>query len=280
MSSDLFNAGWIDAVTAARLQRESGLDQGHFLRSLIERAKELSRPPLSGYRVGAVGLGGSGAIYLGANIEFHASQLNQTIHAEQSVVIHAMAHSEARLAALAISAAPCGSCRQFLNELAEVDKLNIWLERDLPYSLDEFLPASFGPHDLGVKGGLMELASNGLVATQRFGSLYQAQQAALDAANRSYAPYTKAFGGCALILDDNSHWPGSYVENAAFNPSLTPSQTALISLVMAGRDPSHIQHVVVAQTEDSAVDHLSSARMMLASLGRNIVPTTMILIGE
>ncbi|MEY2927735.1 MAG: cytidine deaminase [Pseudomonadota bacterium] len=267
-----FSGGYADPATAARLQAASGLAQGPFLRSLIDRAKMLAHPVLSGFRVGAVGLGESGAIYLGTNIEFPASQLCQTIHAEQAVVISAVTHGENRLAALAISAAPCGSCRQFLQELADTDNLAIWLARDTPYTLAHFLPDAFGPHDLGVTGGL--LAPTGLAFRLRDApaKLDPAVQAALEAANKSYAPYTKAYAGCALVAANGSIHTGSAIENAAFNPSLTANQAAMISLILAGHDWQGITSIVLAQTPDGIINHRQAATQMIASLGLGIVP--------
>ncbi|WP_018240745.1 cytidine deaminase [Ensifer sp. BR816] len=273
VSADALDAGWIDAAMARALAKESKLTEGQYLRSLIERAKKLSRPTMSNYRVGAVGLGGSGAIYFGANIELPGSELCQTIHAEQSVVINALNHGEARLAALAISAAPCGSCRQFLNELADADRLAIWLARDTPYSLVDFLPEPFGPQDLGVIGGLLAPQDNGLEPQGRPDA---AGKAALDAANRSYAPYTKSFAGCVFVLDDGTLWPGSYVENAAFNPSLSPGQTALVGLTMAGRDWRAIREVVLVETSDGPVDHRRAVEQLLGSLGLGITPAVIL----
>ncbi|MDX0834212.1 cytidine deaminase [Sinorhizobium medicae] len=271
--ADAFDAGWVDAAMARALAKELKVPEGPFLRSLIERAKKLSRPTMSNYRVGAVGLGGSGAIYLGANIELPGSELCHTIHAEQSVVINALSHGETRLAALAISAAPCGSCRQFLKELADADRLAIWLDRDMPFSLGDFLPESFGPQDLGVTGGLLAPQANGLVLQEEPDT---AGRAALDAANRSYAPYTRSFAGCAFVLDDGTLCPGSYVENAAFNPSLSPGQTALVRLTMAGRDWRTIRKVVLVETSDGPVDHRRALFQMLASLDLGRVASTIL----
>lgn len=269
MSADALDAGWADASSARAMAKDSNLREGPFLLSLIERAKKLSRPTMSNYRVGAVGLGGSGAIYLGANIELPGSELCQTIHAEQSIVINALSHGETRLAALAISAAPCGSCRQFLKELVGADTLAIWIARDTPYSLADFLPESFGPQDLGLTGGLLATQDNGLVPQ---GTPDRAGKAALEAANRSYAPYTKSFAGCVFVLDDGTLWPGSYVENAAFNPSLSPGQTALVGLTMAGRDWRAVREVVLVETLGSPVDHRRAMAQLLGSLGLTITP--------
>jgi cytidine deaminase len=273
MTDDPFVDGHADAATARRLIANSGLGVGGYLRTLIDRAKSLSRPHLSSYQVGGVGLGASGAIYLGANIEFAGRELCHTVHAEQSVVANAMANGETALAALAISAAPCGSCRQFLRELADFNSLDLWLERPTPYRLTDFLPDSFGPDDLGVTAGLMRQAALPLrVKGKRAPAPGSPAAQAVAAACTSYAPYTKAAGGCAFELADGSVWSGAYIENAAFNPSLSPAQTALVALTMAGRDWRDIRGAAIAQLAPQAVDHAEAVRRMLEAIGSNVKP--------
>src|SRR6187549_3071821 len=46
---------------------------------LLPVAREFARPPLSNFHVGAVALGTSGALYLGANFEVAHNALNQAI---------------------------------------------------------------------------------------------------------------------------------------------------------------------------------------------------------
>ena len=79
--------------------------------SMLERlaeAQSYARPAVSGYRVGAVVRGTSGALYLGANIEFPGEGLGQTVHAEQAALSNAFMHDEPGIEAIAVSAAPCG----------------------------------------------------------------------------------------------------------------------------------------------------------------------------
>ena len=96
----------------------------------------------------AVALGGSGTIYIGVNLEFPGTPLNNSVgiaamaccqasrteelpsqdvdmsrcmsqvHAEQFLLSNAAWHGETDLKLLAVSAAPCGHCRQFYSELA------------------------------------------------------------------------------------------------------------------------------------------------------------------
>ena len=61
----------------------------------------------------AVGLGASGALYVGVNLEFARLPLYNSVHAEQFLLVNALHHGERAIQRLAVSAAPCGHCRQF-----------------------------------------------------------------------------------------------------------------------------------------------------------------------
>jgi cytidine deaminase len=96
----------------------------------------------------------SGALYLGANIEIPGNGLNQAVHAEQSALANAFAHAERGIVAIAVIAAPCGHCRQFLNEITGGSQIRVIVKGGATQTLEELLPASFGPKDLGITAGL------------------------------------------------------------------------------------------------------------------------------
>lgn len=64
-----------------------------------------------------MGLGASGRLYVGVNLEFARLPLNNSVHAEQFLVVNALHHGEQAIEKMAVSAAPCGHCRQFYSEL-------------------------------------------------------------------------------------------------------------------------------------------------------------------
>ena len=66
----------------------------------------------------AVGIGESGTLYVGCNLEFTNLPLYNSVHAEQFLLVNALHHGEKSIQKLAISAAPCGHCRQFFSELS------------------------------------------------------------------------------------------------------------------------------------------------------------------
>lgn len=65
----------------------------------------------------AIGLGVSGRVYVGVNLEFPNLPLHHSVHAEQFLVANAAAAGERGLTQITVNAAPCGHCRQFLAEL-------------------------------------------------------------------------------------------------------------------------------------------------------------------
>jgi hypothetical protein len=66
----------------------------------------------------AAGIGGSGKLYVGCNLEFANLPLYNAVHAEQFLLVNALHNNETSIKKIAISAAPCGHCRQFFSELA------------------------------------------------------------------------------------------------------------------------------------------------------------------
>lgn len=225
-----------------RLRDACGGDLGTAMMRLLPLAQHYAVVPVSHFPVGAVAAGlpargRSPALYIGANYEFAGVALSFTVHAEQSATNNAWLHGEAGLSLLAVTAAPCGYCRQFLNELSTAPKLGILLpgEKRGSYAaapLARFLPHAFGPTHLGLSGGLMDpqLAAPRLQLVGRTESDPMID-VALAAARRSYAPYPTdrrgQFSGVALQYADGSIVEGRYAGNAAYNPSLSPLESAL-----------------------------------------------------
>ena len=231
------------------------------LDGLLEAARGRARAPVSNYRVGAVALGESGRVYLGFNVELPGLDLSQTVHAEQSLVALALAHEETCLTALAVTAPPCGHCRQFLQELQGGQELQIHILGRPTMTLEQLLPDCFSPQDLGVKTYLFRHPDFDIA----YDSQDRAVLCALKAARRSYAPYSHCAAGVCLSTDDGQIWGGSYVENAAFNPSLSPLQAALVHMLGADRRPEQIERAVLVH-RPTLVDLESSTRAALNSL--------------
>lgn len=56
-----------------------------------------------------------------------------------------------------------------------------------------------------------------------------------------YAPYTRCYSGAALITRAGAVAAGGYVENAAYNPSLSPFHAAVVDAITGNVLPSFDQ---------------------------------------
>lgn len=212
----------------------------------------LPHPLRNARRAAALGL--SGAVFLGANIEFPGLPLSQSVHAEQFALCNAALAGERGLTAIAVNEAPCGHCRQFLSELPSAGELSVVAGGRPTRTLAELLPDRFGPEALLHDDGSHRLLTNdpielrltvesraaleALDAEPR-GLLAAAVAAALARAEKSYAPYTGSQAGLAFGVPAAADAPelvvaGAALESAAYNPTLPPFQAAAVALRVAG----------------------------------------------
>jgi len=234
------------------------------LLALLPQARTNAYAPLSGFLVGAVVQGASGRLYAGANIEIPGLPLGQTVHAEQAALANAYMAGERGVSAIAVTAAPCGHCRQFLMELSIDAQLRVLVQGERTVKLSALLPKSFGPGDLGRKRGALPVRPQRLSLSRP--SSDSLVLAALEAARRSYAPYTASYSGIALLTSDNRVFGGSYIENVAFNPSLSPLQTALAVLCSSGAKPDSVVRAVLVEKSGAKILQADITRWALAAL--------------
>ena len=106
--------------------------------------------PYSEFKVGAALLAASGQVYLGVNVENASYGL--TCCAERVAVYNAVAAGEREFLAIAIAnakndyTAPCGACRQVLQEFVREDFLWILGQTEtgfITYKMIELLPHAF-----------------------------------------------------------------------------------------------------------------------------------------
>lgn len=200
-------------------------------------------PPVSQFYVGAVAIGLSGKMYFGANQEFTGSAIQQTVHAEQSAISHALVSNEQGIRDVIVNYTPCGHCRQFMNELNTAKQLKIHLPHSQNNLLHSYLPDAFGPADLQIQQVLFD-PQNWAFPPQSDPLV----QAAITAASHSYAPYSQAASGVALQVGEHII-TGQYAENAAFNPSFLPLQSALNHRRMRGLDQIPVSRIVLAEKQ-------------------------------
>ena len=257
-------SGRIGAADVATLAASENKSFDALMVDLLPLARTCSRPPISDYYVGAVARGASGHLYLGANIEIPGHSLGFSVHGEQFALSNAYMHGESGIAAIAVTAAPCGHCRQFITEMAPSGDVQILIAGQAPTRLNVLLPMAFGPKDLGFKEGALPVRETNLARPA--GTSDEVILAAFDAARRSYAPYSKSHSGVAIAVQSGRIFRGSYIENVAFNPSLSPLQTALAALLVAGESFSSIRRVALVETSGTAISQKSVTEAALGAL--------------
>lgn len=124
---------------------------------LIADARETavqSYAPYSRYRVGAIVVATDGTEYRGCNVENAA--YGASICAEANAITNAASHGVREIDTVAVACldgdacSPCGNCRQIMREFT-VRRVILTDATGEPveYGLDDLLPRSFGPEDLG-----------------------------------------------------------------------------------------------------------------------------------
>lgn len=255
-----------DASAIAALERKT---TGSLMLELLPLAASFARSSISNFPVGALIRGHSGRLYFGANIEFGGKTLGDTVHAEQSAAANAFMHREEKITELAVTAAPCGLCRQFLWEMCYDSGLQVLTPTHAPAALANLLPDAFGPRDLGLQRAALPVVSQSM----RFSGANpdEVAVAALGAAQISYAPYTKAYAGVGIRTSQGKIYSGSYIENAAYNPSVLPLQVALASLTVAGSDPTLIVEACLVEVAETTVGHRATAEAVFSRVAPSAV---------
>jgi cytidine deaminase len=258
----------IDAAAATALVERHGLGSVVELALLaLPAAGAIARPPISGYRVAAVGIEAEGGdLVLGANLEFPGSELTTTIHAEGFVALRARARGRT-LATLAVREAhPCAHCRQTLSESAAADGLTLVDLEGAVLTLADLYPWPFRPSALGIAGD-----DAGRTTWPNLAFLPPAPPPAitvalLDVGRRAHAPYSGAPSAVVLRTTDGRLHAAGCVESVAFNPSISALQATLVEVVAAGLDLAAVTEGWLAMTDARPVDPEPGFRALLRAV--------------
>ena len=130
-------------------------------------------------------------------------------------------------------------------------------------SLAQVLPHAFMPSALGNEQGLLDqIEPKPLLTLDSDDALVNT---ALKTAVNSYAPYSKNWAGVAVKLTNGFVATGAYLENAAFNPSLTPLLNALLIVRLHRHSWQEIEDAVLVE-KTSLSSQEQASRALLATL--------------
>jgi cytidine deaminase len=271
----------IPSAVAAGLVALHGLDSPLELALLaLPVARAMARPPISGYRVAAVGIeAGSGDLLLGANLEFPGTDLGTTIHAEGFVSLRARRRGWT-LDVLALTKAhPCAHCRQTLVESAGADGLRLIDTLGHVLTLTDLYPWAFRPSALGIppddpatvrlpepRLGAGGAGTGDVQADVPADVPAEVAQVLEDAGARAHAPYSKAPSAVALRLRDGMVVGAGCVESVAYNPSIEAVQAALVEAAAVRAEPGDIVAGWLARTAGGSVDPAPRFRAVLQAV--------------
>ena len=275
------NGGMLSAEHCLAVTVSLKISAEVLMQRLLPMAKLYCATTISDFQVGAVAKArmsdnaGGIALFLGANIEFPAQALTQTIHAEQSAIINAWLQGATQIDGIAVTVAPCGCCRQFLYELEGSQSLKVILPnqiggKTMQHNLSDLLPAAFGPHELGSATGLIASRAQPADLSLKLSSNDPFVLEAMAAAKHSYAPYSQNFAGCAITTGDDKMYAGRYAENAAFNPSLSALHTAIISMTMDQPGAENIISRAVLVEKPTAISQRAVCELLLKTVAPDV----------
>jgi len=305
LAQQLSQKGFINASLSQRACSELQISFQQWMLLLLPIAASYAQAPISNFKVAAIAAGQRGtshqyaALYFGCNYEFLDLPLNYSLHAEQSALSNAWSQGETKIELMAISAAPCGHCRQFLNEMANGHLLSLIFPdfdqkafaqqtngkafqaheiRIRQTNLSSLLPDAFGPSDLGNSQSLMrdqvhnpEDSTSLVEASASIQSKLETTKIKVaEAAMRSYAPYSGNLAACGILLKDGQLVIGRYAENAAYNPCLYPLPAALSQLNW--QQPAFLDNInaIILVENSSKVSQSCHAQAIIESLGISV----------
>ncbi len=102
--------------------------------------------------------------------------------------------------------------------------------------------------------------------------LIQLRQAAIDAAQHAYAPYSNFRVGAALLLEDGSIVSGCNVENASYGLTICAERSAMVQAIARFGPRVRVRAVVVTNLNQTASSPCGACRQFLAEFAAADVP--------
>lgn len=257
----------ITAPAAAALVARHGLASVEDLAvAALPLADELARPPISGFRVPAVGIeAGSGDLVLGGNLEFPGTELSTTVHAEGFVSLRARRRGRALATLVVREARPCAHCRQTLSESAVAGDLLLVDAAGNRRRLDDIYPWPFRPEALGIVGDDPAARCWPDLALQAADVPPDVADVLVEAGARAHVPYSASPSAVALRLSDGRAIGAGAVESVAFNPSISAAQAAMVELAALRVPAAEVVEAWLARRPRAAVDPEGGFRALIAA---------------
>jgi cytidine deaminase len=255
--------GVVPGDVAASIADQNSISWDELMLLGLGAAEDFSRPPISDFHVGAIGREtGTGNLVFGGNLEFPGAPITNTVHGEGFVFCRSFSRGTT-IETIAIGEAhPCAHCRQFLSEFAAARDLILIDPLGHRLTMAQLYPWPFDPAYLG---------QTGIVPGTEYASHLEAANSVLrTVGRRSYTPYGKGPAAVVLTTKDGHAVTGAVIESVAFNPTMTPLQTALIDLYAHGFSNDDIAFAILGATPGASVDYVSAVTALLISVAPGV----------
>ena len=233
-------------------------------------ARAMARPPISGFRVAAVGIEAEGDLILGANLEFPGDRPGVD---DPRRGVRRPARSPARPAPRDPCRSRSPSLRALPADAREAANAGALAIVDLlgnERSLEDLYPWAFRPAALEHVG---DDAGRDAMAEPRLRRVCRGRKRRRPDRRRRRAPGGGRPRPCAVLraprarsslrLHDGRLLAAGCVESVAFNPSVTAMQAALVEVAAARAEASDIAHGWLGRTAGGPVDPEPGFRALL-----------------
>lgn len=272
----------IPAELVREIQAKLEISDEDLLINLLPLYEPFARPEISQFRVAVTALTEDGKVFVGVNLEFGGLSKHYTIHGEQFLFSQLFHHHQGTPRMMALRYHCCGHCRQWMNDIKNVRKMPILVAGNEVTNLERLLPNAFGARDLGIDAELLthppaqtwrnvSVPIEGVLNVPDLFALASTLGAATNSfVPQGYSPEAKVLGCGVTVETTQASYCGSLIENAAFNPEVSPISAALIGVVAAGEDYDAIHKITHVEPETRAdrSAHLHFTRGIVEYLNR------------
>jgi cytidine deaminase len=171
-------------------------------------------------------------------------------------------HEEREVVELHVSETPCGHCRQFMRELSNPSTLKIHCKGQT-YQIEDLLPLAFGENRQKGHGLLDSTGTN--LEPEKTKPETQAQLA-INAAQRSYTPYSHSPEGFVAQCLDGHSFCGRAAESIAFNPSVPGVVVALNQRNLSSRRSVAITACIQTKLKTAMNSPLPQAKAIMKQI--------------
>jgi cytidine deaminase len=213
--------------------------------------------------------GESGGFYIGIPVAWKGKGIRFIAHGLQAAIMNAWHQGEKKIRSVITLTPPCACCRQFLREVWMWNKVTVYCAED---GLKAFKTGKIKEGILNQSGLQLESVKTKLLnEAKRSLKIAKSQNnellnVALDAADWSYAPYSRNNAGVAVKTKFGLIYPGRCIEVRDSVTGFLAIESALINLVLSGELISNVSEIFLVEARGT-ITQFSATQKMAQAIG-------------